>query len=74
MLSFGAESSIFQFAIQKYKFYYIQNYNFACCFYGCETWSLTLKEEHRLSLFENRALIIIFVPRIREVRNCIMRI
>jgi hypothetical protein len=22
--------------------------------YGCETWSLTLREEHRLSVFENR--------------------
>ena len=24
--------------------------------YGCETWSLTLRKEHRLRLFENRAL------------------
>jgi hypothetical protein len=24
--------------------------------YGCETWSLTLREEHRLRLFENRFL------------------
>ena len=23
---------------------------------GCETWSLTLREEHRLSVFENRVL------------------
>jgi hypothetical protein len=23
--------------------------------YGCETWSLTLKEEHRLRVFENGA-------------------
>jgi hypothetical protein len=23
-------------------------------FYGCETWSLTLREEHRLWVFENR--------------------
>jgi hypothetical protein len=22
--------------------------------YGCESWSLTLKEEHRLRVFENR--------------------
>jgi hypothetical protein len=28
--------------------------------YGCETWSLTLREEHRLTVFENRALSIIF--------------
>jgi len=24
--------------------------------YGCETWSVTLREEHRLRVFENRAL------------------
>jgi len=24
--------------------------------YGCETWSLTLREEHRLRVFENRLL------------------
>jgi hypothetical protein len=24
--------------------------------YGCETWSLTLREEHRLRVFENRTL------------------
>ena len=24
--------------------------------YGCETWSLTLREEHRLMVFENRVL------------------
>jgi hypothetical protein len=28
--------------------------------YGCETWSLTLREEHRLRVFENRVLRGIF--------------
>jgi hypothetical protein len=28
--------------------------------YGCETWSLTLRVEHRLRLFENRVLRRIF--------------
>jgi hypothetical protein len=28
--------------------------------HGCETWSLTLKKEHRLRLFENRVLRRIF--------------
>jgi hypothetical protein len=28
--------------------------------YGCKTWSLTLKEEHRLRVFENRVLWRIF--------------
>ena len=35
--------------------------------YGCETWSLTLREEHRLRVFENRVLRRIFVPRRYEV-------
>jgi len=35
--------------------------------YGCETWSLTLWEEHRLRAFENRALRRIFGPKRDEV-------
>jgi hypothetical protein len=31
--------------------------------YGCETWSLTLKEEHRLTMFEERFLRRIFIPK-----------
>jgi hypothetical protein len=30
--------------------------------YGCETWSLTLREEHRLKVSENRVLRRIFGP------------
>jgi hypothetical protein len=30
--------------------------------YGCETWSLTLREEHRLRVLENRVLRRIFGP------------
>jgi hypothetical protein len=36
-------------------------------FCGCETWSLTLKEEHRLRVFENRVLRRIFGPKRGEV-------
>ena len=35
--------------------------------YGCETWSLTLREERKLSVFENRVLRKIFGPRRDEV-------
>jgi hypothetical protein len=35
--------------------------------YGCETWSLTLREEHRLRVFENRVLRRIFRPTRDEV-------
>jgi hypothetical protein len=35
--------------------------------YGCETWSVTLREEHRLRIFENRVLRRIFGPTRDEV-------
>jgi len=35
--------------------------------YGCETWSLTLREERKLSVFENMVLRRIFGPRRDEV-------
>jgi hypothetical protein len=31
--------------------------------YGCETWSLTLREDSRLKVFENRILRRIFGPK-----------
>jgi hypothetical protein len=34
---------------------------------GCETWSLTLREEYRLKVFENRVLRRIFGPKRDEV-------
>jgi hypothetical protein len=35
--------------------------------YGCEAWSLTLRKEHRLRVFENRVLRRIFGPKRDEV-------
>ena len=35
--------------------------------YGCETWSLTLREERTLKVFENRVLRRIFGPKRDEV-------
>jgi hypothetical protein len=37
--------------------------------YGCETWSLTLRREHRLRVLENRVLRRIFEPKRDEVRG-----
>ena len=33
------------------------------CLYGCETWSLTLREERMLRVFENRVLRRTFGPK-----------
>jgi hypothetical protein len=35
--------------------------------YGCETWSLTLRKERRLRMFENRVLRRVFGPKRGEV-------
>jgi len=35
--------------------------------YGCETWSVTLREERRLRVFENRVLRKVFGPKRDEV-------
>jgi len=45
--------------------------------YKYETWSVTVREEHRLRVFENRVLRRIFRPRREEVvggwKDCILR-
>jgi len=40
---------------------------FPLVLYGCETWSLTLREGRRLRVFENRVLRRIFGPKRDEV-------
>ena len=68
MLLFGAESFVFQFAIQnsiKIKIY--RTIILSVVLYGCETWSLTLREERRLRVFENRVLRRLFGPKRDEV-------
>jgi hypothetical protein len=35
--------------------------------YGCEAWSLTIREEHKLRVFQNRVLRRIFGPKKDEV-------
>jgi hypothetical protein len=35
--------------------------------YGCGNWSVTLREEHRLRVFENRVLRRVFGPKREEV-------
>ena len=37
--------------------------------YGCETWSLTMRSEHRLRMFKNRVLRKVLEPKRDEVRG-----
>ena len=34
----------------------IHKFNFVGCLYGCETWSVTLREEHRVRVLDNTVL------------------
>jgi len=49
----------------KIKLY--RNIILSVVLYGCETWSLTLREERRLRVFENRVMRRIFGPTRDEV-------
>ena len=62
MLSFGVESFVFQVAIQKLKDQdrVYSTIILPMALYGCETWSLTLREERRLRVFENMVLRRVF--------------
>jgi hypothetical protein len=67
LLSFGAESLVFQFTIKNVKIKIYRTIILPDVLYGCETWSLTLMEECRLRVFENRVLRRIFGPKRDEV-------
>ena len=68
MLSLGAESVVFQFISKNIKIKIYRTIILFVVVYGCETWSLTLREERRLRVFENKVLKRIFGPKRDEVR------
>jgi len=53
---FGAELCVFQFAFKNLKIKMYRIIILPIVLYGFETWSLTLREERRLRVFENRVL------------------
>jgi hypothetical protein len=75
LLPFSPEPYVFPSVVKKSKNESIQDYNFAVILYGCETWPLTLREEHRQRVFENKVLRRIYGPKSDEVmeENCIIR-
>jgi len=77
LISFGAESFVFQVAIKNLKIKIYRNMTLPVVLNVCETWSLTLRKERKLRVFENMVLRRIFGPRMDEVRgnggDCITR-
>ena len=67
MLSLSAESFLSSSLLSKNLKLKVYRTISLPVLYGCETWSLTLREEHMLSVFENRVLRRIFGPRRDEV-------
>jgi hypothetical protein len=52
---------------EKYKFKIYRTIILLVVLYGCETWSLKLREECRLRVFKNRVLRRLFGPKRGEV-------
>jgi hypothetical protein len=69
LLSFGADSFVFQLLSKNMKIKIYGNVILLVILYGCKTWSLTLREKRRLRVFENRVLRRIFGPKRDEVRG-----
>jgi hypothetical protein len=60
LLLFSPKSFVFPSHIKKLKIKISKTVILPVVLYGCETWSLTSTEEHRLRVFENRVLRRIF--------------
>ena len=69
MLSFGTECLVFQFASKNIKIKKYRNIVLPVVLNACETWSLTLREERRPRVSENKVLRRIFGPKREEVRK-----
>jgi hypothetical protein len=68
LLSFSPKSFVLLSHKKNLKIKIYETVILPVVLYGCETWSLTLREEHRLSEFENRVLRRIFGPKREEDR------
>jgi hypothetical protein len=66
LLLFSPKSFVFPSHIKKIKIKIYKTVILPVVLYGCETWSLTLGEEHRLRGFENTVLRKIFGPKREE--------
>jgi hypothetical protein len=69
LLSFCTESFVFQFTPKNVNIRIYRTIILPVLLYGCESWSLTLREVCRLRVFENKVLRRIFGPKRDEVRR-----
>ena len=67
MLLLGAECLSSSLLSKTLKIKIYRSIIFPVVLYGCETWSLTMREERRLRVFQNRVLRRVFGPKRDEV-------
>ena len=67
MLTFGVESFVFQVGIHKHKYKIKISIILLVVLCECEAWSLTLREQRKLGVFENRVLRRILGPKRDEI-------
>jgi hypothetical protein len=67
LLPFGSQSSVLPLLSGDVKVKTYKTIILPVVLYGCETWFVTLREEHRLRVFENRVLRGMFGPKRDEV-------
>jgi hypothetical protein len=70
LLLFSPKSFVFPSHIKNLKIKIYKTVILPVVLYGYETWSLTLREENRLRVFENRVLGRIFGPKRAEDGSC----
>jgi hypothetical protein len=71
MLLFSPKSFVFLSHIKKLKIKIYRTVILPVVLYGCEDWSLTLREEHRLRVYEKRVLRKIFGLKTEKDRSWI---
>jgi hypothetical protein len=63
MLPFGAEPFVLSLAVKHVKVRIYKTIILPVVLHGCATWSLIVREKHKLKVFENRVLRRIFEPK-----------
>jgi len=69
LLSLSTECFLFQFASQNAKIKIHRTIILSFVLYGCETWSLKLRSERKVRVFENRVLRGVFGSKRDEVKG-----
>jgi hypothetical protein len=74
LATFSPESSLFSSVSWNIKIRIYKNKILPVILYSCEKWSLILREEYRLKVFEKRVLRRIFGPKSNEMMGGLIKL